>query len=138
MQLVPYLNFNGDCEAAFKFYEVCFKGKIVVMMVHAGTPAQDYVPAEWQNKIMHARLEVGGTVLMGSDTTPDSYVKPVGMNVSIHIDTVAEAERVFHALAQNGTMLMPIEKTFWAARFGMVEDQFGIPWMINCEADKTA
>jgi len=82
---------------------------------------------------MHARLKVGDEETMGSDAPPERYEAPKGFSVSVHIDDPEDAERVFHALAENGTVSMPIEQTFWAARFGMLTDQFGIPWMINCE-----
>jgi PhnB protein len=133
MQLTPYLNFNGQCEAAFKFYEQCLGGKIVALFTHRNTPAAEHVPAEWQDRIMHARLVVGDAVLMGSDSPPAYFEEPKGMYVSLQIDHPAEAERIFHALAEGGTVRMPIEETFWAARFGMLVDRFGTPWMINCE-----
>ena len=133
MQLNPYLLFNGQCEAAFKFYERVLGGKIETMLTHAGTPAEAQVPAEWRNKILHARLTVGGEVLMGSDAPPGHYEQPKGFSVSLNIDKPAEAERIFQALAENGTVQMPLHKTFWAARFGMLVDRFGIPWMVNCE-----
>jgi PhnB protein len=133
MQLNPYLTFNGQCEAAFKFYERCLGGKIVAMVAHAGTPAEEHVPTEWRNKILHARLIVGDEVLMGSDAPPDRYEEPKGFSVTLGVDDPANAERVFHALAENGTVRMPLQQTFWAARFGMLVDRFGIPWMINCE-----
>jgi PhnB protein len=133
MQLNPYLMFKGNCEAAFKFYEKVFGGKIEAMMPHEGSPMAEHVPPEWRNKIMHARLIVGNEVLMGSDAPPDCSEEMKGFSVSLGIDTPAEAERVFHALAENGTVRMPIQETFWAVRFGMLVDQFGTPWMINCE-----
>ncbi len=133
MQLNPYLTFNGQCEAAFKFYERCLGGKIIAMMTHAGTPAEQHVPTEWRNKILHARLNVGDDVLMGSDAPPDRYEEPKGFSVSLQIKDPADAERIFHALSENGTVRMPIQKTFWAARFGMLVDKFGIPWMVNCD-----
>lgn len=133
MQLNPYLTFNGRCEAAFKFYETVLGGKIEAMIPHEGTPAAEHVPPEWRNKIMHARLIVGDKVLMGSDAPPDRREDMKGFSVTLGIDDPAEAERIFHALAKNGTVRMPIQKTFWAARFGMLVDQFGTPWMINCE-----
>jgi PhnB protein len=136
MQLNPYLLFNGQCEAAFRFYERCLGGKIVAMMPHAGTPAEGQVPPEWREKIIHARLVVGDQVLMGSDAPPDHFEKPQGFSVTLGIDNPVEAERVFNALAENGTVRMPIQPTFWAERFGMLVDRFGIPWMINCEKSK--
>ena len=133
MKLNPYLTFDGRCEAAFKFYEKSLGAKIMAMMTHEGTPMADQVPPDWRRKIIHARLQVGDVELMGSDAPPDRYEKPQGITVTLGIDKPAEAERVFHALAEKGSVTMPIQETFWAQRFGMLVDQFGIPWMINCE-----
>jgi PhnB protein len=133
MQLNPYLLFNGQCEAAFKFYEKVLGGKIEAMLPHEGTSAAEQVPPQWRKKILHARLSVGDEVLMGSDAPPDRYEAMKGFSVTINVNDPKEAERIFHALAENATVRMPIEKTFWAERFGMLVDQFGTPWMINCE-----
>lgn len=133
MQLNAYLLFPGECEEAFKFYEKSLGGKIEAMMTHAGTPMEAHVPPEWRGKILHAKLVVGNTELMGSDAPPGRYEKPSGFSVSLGLHDPAEADRIFQALAENGTVKMPIQKTFWAARFGMLVDRFGIPWMINCE-----
>jgi PhnB protein len=133
MELNPYLNFNGQCEAAFKFYEKCLGGKIEMMLTHKDTPIADQVPADWRNKIMHARMTVGTRVLMGSDAPAEHYQPAQGFSVSLSVTAPADAERIFKALAEKGTVRMPIQETFWALRFGMLVDQFGIPWMINCE-----
>lgn len=133
MQMNPYLNFNGQCEAAFKFYEQCLRGKIVAMHTYGEMPAPEQMPAESRQQIMHARLVVGDAVLMGSDCPPGHYHESKGMSVSLQIDSPAEAERIFHALADGGSVQMPMEETFWALRFGMLIDRFGTPWMINCE-----
>jgi len=133
MQLNSYLFFNGQCEAAFKFYEQCLGGKIDAMLTHADTPAEGQVPANWRDKIMHARLVVGDEVLMGSDAPPEHFQQPQGFSVALGVDEPAEAERIFNALADKGTVRMPLQQTFWALRFGMLVDRFGIPWMINCE-----
>jgi PhnB protein len=133
MQLNPYLTFNGQCEAAFKFYAQCLGGKIEVMITHGNSPMAEQVPAEWRDKIMHARLIVGDNVLMGSDAPPEHYEGIKGFSVSLGVDSTAEAERIFRALAENGTVRMPLQKTFWAEGFGMLADRFGIPWMVNCE-----
>lgn len=92
MELNPYLHFNGQCEAAFKFYERCLNGKIVAMMPHAGTPAEQQVPAEWRNKIIHARLAFGDQVLMASDVPPDQYEKPKGFSVTVSVSDVLGKE----------------------------------------------
>ena len=133
MQLHPYLSFNGNCEAAFKFYEQCLGGKIVMLLTHGEAPSAEHVPAAWHSKIMHARLELGDRVLMGSDSPPEYFEETKGFSMQLGIDDPAEAERIFHALAENGKVTMPLEQTFWAFRFGMLVDQFGIPWMVNCE-----
>jgi PhnB protein len=133
MLLSPYLIYNGDCEAAFRFYEKCDVGKIESMRSHAGSPAAADVPPEWLDKILHARLLVGDQVLMASDAPPGRYERPQGFSVMLHFKDPVQAERRFQALAENGTVTMPIQETFWAPRFGMLVDQFGIPWMINCE-----
>ena len=135
MQFNPYLHFNGQCEAAFQLYERCFGGKIEAMLKYAGTPGEEHVPPDWREKIMHARLVAGDTVLMGSDARSDHYHQPQGFSVSIQVEDPAEAERIFNTLAENGKVHMPIQQTFWATRFGMLADQFGIPWMINCEGN---
>ena len=133
MKLNSYLFFNGQCEAAFKFYEKCLGGKIEAMLTHEGTPAEQDVPSEWRKKILHARLTVGDQALMGSDAPPERYDKPQGFSVSLNVDKPAEAERIFRALSENGKVQMPLEQTFWAVRFGMCVDRFGTPWMVNCE-----
>ena len=133
MQLNPYLTFNGQCEAAFKFYAQCLGGKIVAMMTHEGTPMAKDTPPEWLGKIIHARMMVGDTILMGSDAPPPHYEPMKGFSVTLGTDEPAEADRVFNALAEGGTVRMPIQETFWARRFGMLVDRFGTPWMINCE-----
>lgn len=133
MRLNPYLVFNGECEAALTFYAECLGGKIEAMLPHAGTPAEAHVPAEWRDKILHARMSIGDDVLMASDAPPGRYEQPKGFSVTLQITDPAEAERVFHRLAEGGTVQMPIQQTFWAARFGMVVDRFGTPWMVNCQ-----
>jgi PhnB protein len=133
MQLSPYLNFNGQCATAFKFYEQALGGKIVMMQTHGESPMNDQVPADWRDMIIHARMTVGDSVLMGSDMPPSSHTVPQGFTVSISIASLSDAERIFNALAANGKVGMPFQKTFWSAGFGMAVDRFGIPWMVNCE-----
>lgn len=137
MKINPYLIFNGDCKAAFTFYAQCLQGKIEVMMTFGETPARDHVPANCHDLIIHTRLLVGDQAIMGSDTTPDRpYSGISGCSVSLNVDSVAEAERVFKALSAQGTIQMPLEATFWAARFGMLVDRYGASWMVNCEKDQ--
>jgi PhnB protein len=137
MQLNSYLNFNGQCEAAFKFYERCLGGKIQMMMTYGESPMAEQVTPESRNKIIHVTMAVGdgllmGSDAMGSDAPPQRYEKPQGFFVQVAIEHPDDAERLFQALSENGTVRMPLQQTFWAARFGMLVDQFGTPWMINC------
>ena len=136
MQLNNYIVFDGRAEEAFKLYETALRGKIIAMFKHADTPAAAHVPADWQDKVMHISLQAGNSLLMGSDAPPDRYQKPQGFPVNLQLDDPAEAERIFAALSEGGNISMPLQETFWAVRFGMFKDRFGIPWMINCEGAK--
>lgn len=131
MQLNPYLHFKGECETAFKFYEKCLGGKIVALLPFEGSPAGG-VPPEWGKKIMHGLLQIDGQSLMGTDAPPNYYEQPKGFSVSLQINDPKEADRIFQELSQNGQIKMPIQETFWALRFAMFVDHFGIPWMVNC------
>jgi len=133
MQLNPYLLFNGDCEEALKFYEQALGAKTDSVLRHGGSPSEAHVPAEWRDKVMHARFKIGDAVVMASDAPPGHYERPQGFSVSISVDDKAKGESLFIALAENGRTIMPFQQTFWAAGFGMCVDQFGIPWMVNCE-----
>jgi PhnB protein len=134
MEFNPHLNFNGQCEEAFKLYEKCLNGKIEFMMMNEQSPMAGKMPPELAKKIMHATLRFGNQVIMGADAPPQHYQKPQGFSVCISVKDVAEAERIFEELSTGGAVRMPLEKTFWAERFGMFTDRFGTPWMINCEA----
>jgi PhnB protein len=136
MHLNPYLNFNGNCAAAFKFYEKNLGGKIAMMMTFGESPMAEQVPADWRGKVMHARMMIGDFVLMGSDAPPDRHSPMKGFCVSLSVDGVADAEKVFKALSEKGSVQMPIQKTFWAERFGSLVDQFGTPWMVNFEGQQ--
>ena len=133
MLMNPYLYFNGQCEAAFEFYERCLDGRIGEIFRYAGSPMADQAPAGRQDKVMHGSLTIGDQVLMGADVAPDQYEEPKGFSLSLQIKSIADAERIFHQLAEGGRIVLALEKTFWAARFGMLVDRFGVPWMINCE-----
>lgn len=131
MQVNPYLLFNGQCQAAFEHYAQLLGGQILSMIKHSETPAKDHVPAHWQEMIIHAKLAVGDKVLMGSDAPPGRFDQPQGFSVNIGANSVAEAERIFAGLSEGASITMPMTQTFWAERFGMLVDRFGIPWMIN-------
>ena len=135
MQLNAYLNFNGECEAAFKFYEQVLDGKILMMSRFRGTPGENMVPEAMRDKIIHARMHVGDTLLMGSDAPPERASEPRGFALSLQFDTAAEAENKFRALSDKGEISMAMGKTFFAERFGMLKDRFGVPWMVVCEKE---
>lgn len=133
MKLVTYLAFDGQCEAAFKHYEKVLGGKILMLMRGADAPPGIPVPPEARDRIMHARLAVGDELLMGGDAPPGRGCHPQGFSAHIKVDTPADAERIFRELGAGGSVMMPIAESFWARRFGMLTDRFGIPWMVNCE-----
>jgi PhnB protein len=132
MQLNPHLNFNGQCKAAFEFYAKVLGGKITMMLTYGDSPLAEQTPADLRNGIIHATLALGDHVLTGADAPPEHYQKPQGFHVLLDAPDPAEADRIFNALADQGSVQMAIEETFWALRFGMLVDQFGTPWMINC------
>jgi PhnB protein len=133
MKLNPYLLFDGKCEEAFKTYQKVLGGEIVAMIPHGGTPAEESVAPEWRKEIIHTRLVGNGMVLMGSEAPPDRYQPMTGFLVALNVKEPAEAERVFNALAKDGTICLPLGETFFAIKFGMLTDRYGTPWMINCE-----
>jgi PhnB protein len=132
MQLSPYLNFNGTCREAFDFYARVLHAEIVMILPFSQTPMADQAPPEARDLIAHAQLRIGDSILMASDAF-GNYQTPQGMSVTLGIDSPEEAERVFNALAEQGTVQMPLAETFWAQRFGVLVDRYGISWMINCE-----
>jgi PhnB protein len=131
MQWYPHLSFNGQCEAAFQFYEKCLGGRILLIMKYAQAPME--APSEMKNKVAHATFAVGEQMFSGSDAMPGQYLRPQGFHIQLNLRDVAEAERIFRALAENGAVRLALQETFWALRYGAVVDQFGTPWEINCE-----
>jgi PhnB protein len=134
MKSTPYLNFDGKCAEAFRFYGEALKAGEPRLMTFAESGMGDGMSPAEQQMIMHARLDLGGGAeLYGSDAPGGRYRAPQGFSVSLEIETPEEADRVFAALGQGGHVEMPIQETFWARRFGMLTDRYGIPWMIDCE-----
>jgi PhnB protein len=130
--LNPYLFYDGNCEAAFKYYEKVLGGKIEFLLRADEGPADMKPGPGREKKIMHARMSINGQVLMASDAPPDHFHKPQGFAVSLTVHDVGEAEHKFKALAEGGAANMPFGKTFFSKGFGMCVDQFGTPWMVNC------
>lgn len=135
MRLNPYLHFDGDCAEAFAFYTKLLGGEIEMMMKFSEAPPSDgNIPAGWQDKVMHVQMKgPNGLTLMGTDAPPIYFKAPQGFSVSLTVDGAAEAERVYKALAERAEAVsMELQKTFFAERFGMLTDRFGIPWIVNC------
>jgi PhnB protein len=132
MSLCANLSFNGDCREAFEFYAKCFGGTIQFMGTYAGSPMESQFGPEMGPKIMHAALGLDSGLLTGNDAFPGEYRKPQGFSLLYSLDDVSRAETIFRQLSEGGAVQMPLEKTFWAERFGVVTDRFGIPWAINC------
>lgn len=130
MQFIPYLDFDGDAAEAFDFYARAFQGQITARMLYGQSPMAAQMPAQTHGRVMHTQLESAGGILMGADSPPGARRLAGCVNVSV--DSAAEAERVFQALAEGGEVSMPMAETFWAHRFGMLTDRYGKPWMINC------
>lgn len=133
MQLHTYLNYGGNCEEAFHFYEKHLGGKITSKMVFGDMPPDagaPPMPADWKNKIVHARLEIGKTYVMGSDVPPDRFQPMRSVYLTLSVESTAEAERIFGLLVSGGETFMPMAETFFAHRFGMLRDKFGTSWMI--------
>jgi PhnB protein len=133
MQLNPYLNFNGQCEEALTFYAKVLGGEVIMILKGKDTPMADKMPA-FREMVMHGRIKVGDTLLMGSDTPPEHRNQPAGFSVSLGFTDVAEAERIYNALSEGAQKItMPFQETFWAQGFGTFVDKYGTPWMVNCE-----
>jgi PhnB protein len=129
----PYLVFNGNCADAMRFYEKTLGGKLE-LMTHAQSPMADQAPPGSADKIMHAKLDLGGRALMASDAmVGQPYEGMHGFSLSLSYPNTAEAKKIFDALAQGGKVQMPLQKTFWTEGFGMLVDRFGTPWMLNVE-----
>ncbi|HWF48751.1 MAG TPA: VOC family protein [Bryobacteraceae bacterium] len=133
MKLNTYLNYGGNCEQAFRFYEQHLGGKVTRMMTHAEQPGPSNVPPELQKTILHARMTIGGTEIMASDVPPDRFQPMRSAYLSLTIDGIEEAERIYALLSEGGEIFMQMAETFFASRFAMLRDKFGTPWMIVCE-----
>ncbi|MAX54157.1 MAG: hypothetical protein CL537_01355 [Alcanivoracaceae bacterium] len=129
----PYLNFPGNCREAFALYAQVLEAEISFLITMGESPMADQVPPESHDHICHICLQGEGVVLMGSDCPPDQYEKPQGTIINVAADSAEKAERVFAQLSAGGQVTMALEETFWAERFGMCIDRFGVPWMVNCD-----
>lgn len=132
MRFIAYLNFDGNCRAAFDLYRDVFRGEIAMRMTYGDSPMCDEIPVDSRNRIMHCQLEAAGAVLMGADGPPPHHAAGQGTCVNVDVDSIEEAERIYAALSAGGEVQMPLQETFWAHRWGAFTDRFGKPWMINC------
>jgi PhnB protein len=137
MKIEPYLFFQGNCEAAIKFYKHALDAEVEMVMRYRDSPEPPppgTVPAGWDDKIMHAGLRIGGKLVMASDgCSQDGAEGFRGIALSLSMPEAATVDRFFSALAEEGEVQMPLGQTFWSPRFGMVTDRFGVLWMINQE-----
>lgn len=138
MQLIAYLNFNGNCREAFDFYREAFRGDITQRMTYGESPMCDQMPPDTKDWIMHNQLEAAGAILMGADAPPPHEPKAGATCINIAVDDPDEAERLFHALSAGGQVQMPLQETFWAIRWAAFTDRYGKPWMVNCMRQQEA
>jgi PhnB protein len=132
MQLITYVTFAGNCEEAINFYKDVLGAQVLLVNRMGEGPME--VPEQVKGKIMHARLQIGENVLYMSDTfDPSSVVQGNNVSLSLQPETLQQTEDLFNKLSAGGTVKMPLQDTFWGARFGMFTDKFGIHWMLNCE-----
>jgi PhnB protein len=129
MKLDVYLNYHGNCELAFRFYEQHLGGKILMMMRHGENPAPNpNIDKDWHDKVLHAQIEIGGTALMGADIPHAEGIRSAYLTLTV--DTIEEADRIYNLLTDGGQVFIPMQETFYAARFGMFRDRFGTSWML--------
>ena len=132
MQLQPYLSFPGTCEEALNFYKECLQGEIISLSYFNST--QMPVPEDFKEKVLHAVLKFGDAILMASDSLPDHpYTVGTNVSLSVNFEELTGMDEKFQSLSADGQITMPLQDTFWGARFGMLTDKFGINWMFNCE-----
>ncbi len=135
MQIQPYLFFDGRCEEALEFYRRTLGAEVEMLMRHKENPdgpaGRMHLPPGSEEKVMHASVRIGETVLMASDGRCEGAVSFEGFSLSVNVPNESDAERVFNALGEGGLVTMPLEKTFWAPKFGMLTDRFGVSWMVS-------
>lgn len=130
MQIQPYLNFNGQCDEAFRLYQQTLGGTITGRFTFGSSPMAGQYPG-YDDKVMHIGMRIGGQMLLGCDAPPPHYSQPQGVRVCLDFEDVEKAEQVYKSLSDGGQIAMPLQETFWAKRFAMFSDRFGTPWMVN-------
>lgn len=137
MQASVHLTFNNQCRAAFENYCELFGGEIVNITRFGDTPESANVPEDWQDAVVHGTMTMGDTLIAGADIPPERFQKSQGFFMIVEIPDPEEADRIFTALSEGGEVTMPMQETFWAKRFGVTTDRFGIPWEVNCPGDSS-
>jgi PhnB protein len=130
MKLYTYLNYGGNCRQALHFYEEHLGGKIEMMMTHGENPGNPDVPPEWKDAILHAQMTIGETKLLAADVPPDRFQPMRSAYLSLLVESIEEAERIYGLLSDGGEIFMPMQETFFAFRFAMLRDRFGTSWML--------
>ncbi len=130
----PYIAFKGDCAAAIEFYKSALDASVVFSQAYGDSPMAHMGAAA---NIMHCTIKIGdSTIMMCDDPNPEGAAGPSNISLAIGLNDTVRAQQLFDNLAEGGTVIMPLQQTFWAEAFGMVTDQFGIKWMVNCDAPK--
>ena len=136
MQLYTYLNYGGNCRQAFEFYAEHLGGKITMLSTHAQGPGAAGASPDWGEKVLHARIELGGTTVMGADVPPDRFQPMRSAYLTLVLPSSKEAERVYALLSDGGQIFMAMEENFFAHRFAMLRDRFGTSWMLLHERSR--
>jgi PhnB protein len=137
MRISCHINFDGQCEEAFHTYKRVLEGRLQTLLRFGESPIGNQVPEEWQSRILHATLLVGENELLGSDVYPGQSGHKQGFSVTISIADLERAKSIFAALGAGGSILMPLQETFWAQAFGVVTDKYGVSWEINCPSSNS-
>jgi len=138
MQLHTYLNYGGNCEQAFRFYEQHLGGRVTMLTRHGDAPGAGNTPPEWKDKVLHARMSLGGTELLGADIPADRFQPMRSAYLTLTFDSNEEAERIYALLSEDGQIFMKMEEMFFAHRFAMLRDRFGTSWMLLHPRAQTA
>lgn len=132
MRIDFHINFAGQCQEAFEFYQSLLGGE-VELLTYAASPAKESVPSDWAKKIVHGSFIFNGLHIAGADVLPASYQKLQGFQLLLQLKSSTYAQRIFEAFAEGGTITMPLQKTFWSEAYGIVTDRFGVPWEVNSD-----
>jgi len=134
MRTSLHIHFSGQCKEAFEYYENVLNAKIGTMLSFGESPASESVPEQWREKIVHANINLNGVEIAGDDVLPQRYKNPEGFYITLQFDDEQSTMRAFDSLSEKGVIIFPLQKTFWSPCYGIVTDQFGVSWKLNCGA----